>query len=292
MPDHWQSAVEAAITEATGANFALQSTQACGGGCINEAYRVEDASGQTYFVKLNEDTASVMFSAEARALKAIAAVGAIRAPHVIAQGHTKQRAFLVLEDLDFGGAPLDWSAMGEQLAALHRKVSDRFGWPESNFIGSTPQQNAWADDWPTFFREQRLRPQFSIARRRGAPIRGDTAFLNIVDDLLAGHTPEPSLLHGDLWGGNAGHDSAGNPVIFDPASYYGDRETDLAFTHMFGGFPPSFYAAYEGAWPLPDGYERRAEIYNLYHVVNHANLFGGGYHGQAEAVIRRLLAGR
>nr|WP_309382289.1 fructosamine kinase family protein [Cerasicoccus frondis] len=216
--------------------------------------------------------------------------GAIRAPRPITQGKTPKHSYLVLEAVVFGQSPKDWSTMGAQLATLHRKVNDRFGWPCSNFIGSTPQQNAWVNDWATFYREQRLRPQFELAKRRGSPIHGADALLSAIEQLLSGHTPEASLLHGDLWSGNAGHDANGAPIIYDPASYFGDRETDLAFSRLFGGFPPSFYAAYEHAWPLPDGHLRRAELYNLYHVVNHANLFGGGYQSQAEAIIRRLLA--
>lgn len=289
MPETWQQAVGEAIAEATGDYFAIQSETPCGGGCINEAYLLHGDT-KSYFVKLNDRSAAAMFAAEFRALETITSANAIRAPHPIALGQFAGRAFLVLEAIEFGAAPADWSAMGEQLATLHRKVSDRFGWPEGNYIGSSPQCNAWADDWATFFREQRLRPQLEMAKRRGSPIRGADNLLAAVDDLLADHHPEPSLLHGDLWGGNAGHDASGSPVIYDPASYYGDRETDLAFTEMFGGFPPSFYAAYDRAWPRAAGFEQRKALYNLYHVINHANLFGGGYQSQAESVIRQLLA--
>lgn len=289
MADPLQRTIESAVTEATGEDFAIQNMKPCSGGCINQA-SIAQGNGRSYFIKSNRDAgASQMFAAEVKCLEAINAARTIRAPKAITQGQAGGAAFLVLEAIAFGGSPRDWSTMGEQLAALHRKVNDRFGWEADNYIGSSPQHNAWTDDWATFYRDQRLRPQLQWAAQRGSPITGADDLLDAIDTLLAGHAPSPSLLHGDLWGGNAGHDAQGAPVIYDPASYYGDRETDLAFTEMFGGFPRSFYEAYERVWPLPEGHEQRKELYNLYHIINHANLFGGGYHGQAESVIQRLL---
>ena len=169
----------------------------------------------------------------------------------------------------------------------------RFGWPRDNTIGTTPQVNAWGDDWAEFFRDRRIAPQLALAARNGhggALQRDGERLLAAIPALLAGHAPAPSLLHGDLWSGNAACLATGEPVIFDPAVYYGDREADLAMTELFGGFGADFYAAYRDAWPLPDGYERRRTLYNLYHVLNHLNLFGGGYGAQAETMIARLLA--
>lgn len=288
MPEPWTEAIADAIRTATGENFAAQSATPCGGGCINEAWLLH-GSTRDVFVKLNRASAKSMFAAEALGLNALAKAAALRVPRPIAQGEANGQAFLALEALRFGPAPDQGEGMGEALAALHRVEGPSFGWPGDNFIGSAPQHNDWLDDWPAFFRERRLRPQFTQAARLGSPVRGADTLLEAVDELLAGHTPRPSLLHGDLWSGNAAHDERGWPAVFDPACYYGDRETDLAFTRMFGGFGPGFYAAYEAAWPLPPAHERRAHLYNLYHLVNHANLFGGGYQSQAENVIRDLL---
>ena len=169
----------------------------------------------------------------------------------------------------------------------------RFGWGRDNTIGPTPQANAWSGDWTEFFRERRLRPQLELARRGGlarALSAPGERLLGCVDRLLAGHRPAASLLHGDLWGGNWLASSGGEPVLFDPAVYYGDRETDVAMTRLFGGFGAAFYRAYEAAAPLPPGWPERCELYNLYHVLNHANLFGSAYARQAQSIIERLLA--
>jgi protein-ribulosamine 3-kinase len=185
---------------------------------------------------------------------------------------------LVLEYLSLG-ARADWAAMARMLAKVHRSTSDRFGWQTDNWIGLPPQTNGWSDDWAAFFLEKRLQPQAAKCGLLDA--------LPDVRALLGGHRPRPSLLHGDLWSGNAGFTPEG-PVIFDPAVYYGDREADLAMTALFGGFPGAFYAAYEAEWPLPDGYELRKNLYNLYHLLNHLNLFGSGYLGQVNATLRLL----
>jgi fructosamine-3-kinase len=184
--------------------------------------------------------------------------------------------------------------LGERLAMQHRVTAPRFGWHLENTIGATPQQNAWRDDWVHFFRERRLGVQLDLAFHNGL----DSRIVDRGRDLgercgafFSSHRPVPSLLHGDLWGGNWGV-VAGvrEPVIFDPAVYYGDRETDIAMTRLFGGFGPRFYAAYQAAWPLDQAAGTRRTLYNLYHVLNHFNLFGGGYGQQAEAMIDKLLA--
>ena len=172
--------------------------------------------------------------------------------------------------------------MGRMLAEAHRKRGPRFGWHRDNYIGTTPQQNGWCDDWAEFWRERRLRPQLALAQRSGF----DLGVVE-VDGILENHEPHPSLLHGDLWRGNAGFTSDG-PVVFDPAVYYGDREADLAMTELFGRFPPEFYAAYEKAYPLERGYELRKELYHLYHLLNHLNLFGAGYLEQVQRTLGLL----
>lgn len=289
MDRRLQQALSTAIKEATGSSFEISSARSQGGGCINEAYIVGDSCNR-FFVKMNSASAYAMFEAEAEALAEIASANSIRAPEPVAHGVIGSQSYLVLEALEFGSAkPGSWEAMGRQLAQLHRSGSERFGWHRDNVIGSTPQYNQWTEDWPTFFREQRLRPQFELAARKGYRFEQAGELLSRTESLLADHSPAPSLLHGDLWSGNAGFLSDGTPVIFDPGTYYGDRETDLAFSEFFGGFPTAFYAAYEKEWPLATGYERRKQLYNLYHVVNHANLFGGGYASQAAGMIRSLM---
>jgi len=175
----------------------------------------------------------------------------------------------------------------------HRKTAAQFGWERENTIGSTPQHNEPCDDWPEFFRERRLACQLELARRNGLPDEVQSALRNLLDQvpaLLCDHSPEPSLLHGDLWGGNRGTLRDGTPVVFDPAVYFGDRETDLAMTRLFGGFGHEFYAAYAAELPLAAGWERRADLYNLYHLLNHFNLFGRGYLDAVRSTTRRLLS--
>ena len=183
--------------------------------------------------------------------------------------------FILLEQLDLRRTG-DWAALAQMLAKLHRTTGPRFGWHRDNFIGATPQINDWRDDWATFFHECRIRPQLALAKKNGIDLPAPPK--------LQGHNPHPSLLHGDLWSGNAGFTAEG-PVLFDPAVYYGDREADLAMTELFGGFPARFYEAYDEAYPLPEGYETRKHLYNLYHLLNHLNIFGEGY----LAEVRRTL---
>jgi protein-ribulosamine 3-kinase len=220
------------------------------------------------------------FAAEADGLEALRPH--IRAPQVLDRGVKDGKAFIVLEHLDLRRSG-DYAALGRMLATLHRQTGPRFGWARDNYIGLSPQQNGWCDDWAEFWLERRMRPQLDWARRKGFQ-------LGIPElTLLKSHQPQPSLLHGDLWSGNAGFTVEG-PVVFDPAVYYGDRETDLAMTELFGGFPAAFYRGYNEVFPLPPGYEKRKQLYNLYHLLNHLNIFGGGYLAQVKATLR-LLAG-
>lgn len=283
--------IAAAIRDATGGGFTVDASAPVGGGCINQAYRLQ-GDGEAYFVKLNDARALDMFEAEAEGLAEMADAGAIRVPRPITTGISGASSFIVMEYLDLGGRA-DPAAAGAQLAAMHRTVSDRFGWHRDNTIGSTPQINTRDEDWVAFWREHRLGYQLGLAERRGlgrrAVSRGER-LLEAFGALFTDYRPQPSLLHGDLWGGNAGADAQGNPVIFDPATYYGDRETDIAMTELFGGFGGGFRQAYDSVWPLDAGYPVRKTLYNLYHILNHYNLFGGGYGGQAEGMIDRLLA--
>lgn len=268
-----------------------ESAVCAGGG--QRCYRWRYGSGWL-FVKTVPAASNDRLAAEAAGLGALATAGALRVPRVYAQGIAAAEAFLALEWIERAAPTADTERrLGEGLAALHSVMADRFGWDHDNHIGTTPQVNGWLAEWAVFWRERRLRPQFDLAIRRGhGDLLADSGarLLEVLEVLLADHGPLPSLLHGDLWGGNWCATADGQPVIFDPAVYYGDRETDLAMTRLFGGFGRRFYEAYQGSAPLPVGHAVRAELYNLYHVLNHANLFGGGYVPQAHRMIRRLLA--
>ena len=216
------------------------------------------------------------FSAEVDGLEALRPW--VRVPRVIDYGVSGGKSYLRLEFLQLQRSG-NWQAMGRMLANLHRCTGPRFGWHRDNYIGLAPQRNGWCDDWREFWRERRMRPQVETA--------GLNIDLEAAAGLLENHKPQPSLLHGDLWSGNAGF-TEDQPVMFDPAVYYGDREADLAMTELFGGFPSAFYRAYNEAFPLPDGYEKRKHLYNVYHLLNHLNLFGGGYLGQVKATLRLL----
>ena len=288
----WE-AVEQDISQATDVGFKAQRAVPVGGGCINEAVLLE-GDGQRFFVKLNNADKAKMFAAEAAGLQVIVDSDTLRAPRPVCQGGDGQRSWLVLEYIEFAGPPADCSELlGQQLAAMHRVTRDSFGWDMDNTIGSTPQPNAPARDWVNFYREQRLDHQFKLAKKNGAPgqllDRGER-LVDAIPAFFTDYRPRPSLLHGDLWGGNWAADSSGSPVIFDPAVYFGDREADLAMTELFGGFDDRFYQSYRHAWAIDPGYETRKVLYNLYHVLNHFNLFGGGYARQALGMVEGLIA--
>lgn len=270
---------------------AVVGSEVVTGGSINETLVVQLASGGRYFVKTNAGEQPRMFATEAAGLRALAEVGELRVPEVIA--HTDD--FLVLELVE-QGAPRRkfFEIFGQRLAELHRKSSgvSRFGFEHDNYIGSTPQQNRWSDDWVDFFRDQRLGYQLRLADTNGVASRellqlGQRLMTRL--DLLIGRPAEPScLLHGDLWSGNYLCGKDGYPVLIDPATYYGRREAELAMTQLFGGFDRRFYAAYEATWPLESGAEERIELYKLYHLLNHLNLFGASYLGSCLQVMRRF----
>lgn len=296
------------ITDAIGDGFTVREQRSVGGGCINSAWRITDGK-RSYFVKLNSADGLAMFEAEADGLRELAAAGAIKVPEVVASGLAGGQAFIVMENLALGGSG-SGARLGRELAALHRASQAHFGWYRDNTIGSTLQTNRQADNWIDFWREERLGAQLRMAAARGGGAtlqRKGERLLTDFPALFAGYDPVPSLLHGDLWSGNyafcrdgdpvmsregrySGAPGGSAPVIFDPAVYYGDREADIAMTELFGGFGRDFYDAYNEAWPLDEGYPQRKTLYNLYHILNHYNMFGGGYGGQAESMIERLLA--
>lgn len=301
LPSELRSSIEAGISRATGSRFRISRILPAAGGCIHCVFVLEGESGR-YFLKTNAAAFADAFEAEADGLAALIAAGA-PAPQPVARATVARHAWLAMQFLPLGG-PGDYAALGRALAALHSAHRERstklrtrpdgsYGWQRDNYIGTTPQRNRTAKSWVDFWREQRLLPQLELARRNGfgaslAEIGERLAAT--LPQLLAGHAPAASLLHGDLWSGNAGFLAGGAPVLFDPAVYCGDREADLAMTELFGGFPQAFYRAYREAAPLDAGYALRKTLYNLYHVLNHANLFGGGYVAQAQGMMDRLLA--
>ena len=283
----------AALSRTLETEIAAGSERSVGGGSINSCARFESAIGPL-FVKHGDASGLAMFQAEADGLRELAKACAVRVPKVLAVSEHDGMAFLALEWIDLrGGAPGSEKKLGELLAAQHRVTREKFGWHRDNTIGSTPQSNHEAADWEAFLREQRLRPQLKLAKSNGAGadlIDSGERLCERLGCFFTDYRPAPSLLHGDLWGGNWGSDPNGQPVLFDPAVYFGDREADLAMTRLFGGFGAAFYSAYQSVWPLDAAASTRVTLYNLYHVLNHFNLFGGGYLRQALAMTQRLLA--
>jgi fructosamine-3-kinase len=285
--------VATAIGDSLGMTLHPQPASRVHGGSINECYRWESNAG-TFFVKLAPARGGGMLEAEAAGLEELRRARAVRVPRVMSVGTSAGKAWLALEWIQSGAPTRATDAvLGEQLARQHRSTQPAFGWTRNNTIGSTPQLNDWDDNWVTFFRDRRLRYQLNLAGSNGYGGRlQDRAevLLDRMGDFFSTYQPAPSLLHGDLWGGNRAVDERSHPVIFDPAVYYGDREADLAMTRLFGGFGTAFYSAYESAWALAAGAAARTDLYNLYHVLNHLNLFGGGYLSQAASLIDGLLA--
>jgi len=299
--------IAAHISEATGDTFSIENRRSVSGGCINQGYAIS-SSARTYFAKINQASQVAMFEAEALGLQQMGETQTIRIPQPICWGTEGNSAYIVLEWLDLpgGGGEIAWAEMGRKLAAMHKYTPPSppllrggeevdyallrgcFGWDMNNTIGSTPQINNWTADWAEFWAEHRIGYQLKLGRRRGNFSRGES-LLAAIPKLLEDYKPQPSLVHGDLWGGNASVTAAGEPVIFDPAAYWGDREVDIAMTELFGGFPAAFYRGYNEVWLLDSGYERRKILYNLYHILNHFNLFGGSYESQANQMINRIL---
>jgi protein-ribulosamine 3-kinase len=271
----------------------LAKVRRCSGGCIHHAVVVELASGSTWFVKFNRE-ADEMFRQEALGLEELAAAGAIRIPKLLAHGPLDSAHHcLILEAID-SGQPRDdfWELFGRRFANLHRCTSASFGFKQDNFIGSSRQPNLQLGDWVEFFAQHRLEYQLKLVRQRSLGslelYKRMDRLLSRLGKLLEGPMEPPALLHGDLWSGNYLVDDRGEPVIFDPAVYYGAREADLAMPLLFGGFPESFFRGYEESWPLPAGWRERVAIYQLYHLLNHLNLFGSGYLDSCLEIARRF----
>jgi protein-ribulosamine 3-kinase len=288
------AAVERALSLALGSSpvRVLRRTP-LGGGSINETSRIETTAG-TFVVKSHDRAPARMFQAEAEGLRAVQASGTtLRVPEVVAIGaESAGRSFIVLEYLAGGrrGADFDES-LGRGLAELHRATSARFGFEADNFCGDTPQPNPWTGTWVEFYAQSRLGYQLRLAADAGHVSGTERQQVDALISNLARWVGEPangpSLIHGDLWSGNLHSDAEGRPALIDPAAYYAHREAELGMMTLFGGFPPRVFTAYEEAFPLEAGWRDRNGLYQLYHLMNHLNLFGRGYHGQVMSVVRR-----
>jgi protein-ribulosamine 3-kinase len=280
----------------------VRALGAVGGGCINNATRVE-VGGEPAFLKHNAHAPPGFFPAEARGLDALRSVdGGPRIPKVLAtfdaatEGAPGEPSWLLLEWIEPGrrGPAFD-ERLGHAVTALHARADGGWGFGEDNFIGALPQSNGATDSWAEFWRGRRLEPQLRLARdggrMPGSAAEWERLFAALPSVVAAAEGDGPSLLHGDLWSGNVMADAEGRPTLVDPAAYRGHREVDLAMAELFGGFGAAFHAAYREARPLSDGYaEVRRRIYQLFYLLVHVNLFGGGYVGQTAAALRQALA--
>lgn len=288
------SALEASLSAATGSQFNARSVTKASGGCIHNSFVLTGASGRNFarfFVKTNQQSFADAFAAEADGLSALARAG-VRVPAPVAVGEHGAFAYLVMEYLELhSGDGTGFEKLAQALAMVHSSQGEAYGWSRNNYIGATPQRNNRTADWSRFWRDERLLPQLKLAAANGHGALAKTGerLCEQLDSLLSGYKPAASLLHGDLWSGNASFLADGTPVLFDPAVYRGDAEADLAMTELFGGFPHRFYAAYRDIRPLDAGYSTRKTLYNLYHILNHTNLFGGGYAAQALRMMEQLL---
>jgi fructosamine-3-kinase len=288
----WIEAASRAIAQATGQPFHPAHGTGVSGGSISEASVLTGKDGRRFFIKRSHGDHRPMFEAEAAGLHELAQCRALRTPQAVAIADSPEGCVLVLEHLELGGRRDD-RALGHGVAALHAITAERFGWKMDNFIGRTAQPNPWSQDWPDFYRHYRLAHQRELAENRGASTSLLDAVVRLEQEIrqfFTHHHPQPSLLHGDLWSGNWGFLAQGVPTVFDPAVYFGDREADIAMMELFGHPGADFFAAYGERLPLDPEYPVRRELYNLYHILNHFNLFGGSYAAQAERMARRLLA--
>ena len=293
MNGNWQD-VALHLSEVLGRSIRFENIASVSGGCINQTWKVTDKKGCHWFIKTNEPDLQNMFRTESDGLNDIHQSMSVRVPKVFASGATSAFSYLVLEYIPLRPS-VNQKLMGKQLAQMHQYTSNsqQFGWKRDNTIGSTVQSNSLSQSWLSFWKNERLLFQLNLAKSKGYSNSAFDLGVKLSDNLavfFSDYQPKPSLVHGDLWGGNCGNDAELNPVIYDPAVYYGDREVDIAMTELFGGFDGDFYDTYNESLRLDAGYKTRKVLYNLYHILNHFNLFGGGYATQAENMTKQLLA--
>ncbi|MDX1347943.1 MAG: fructosamine kinase family protein [Thiomicrorhabdus chilensis] len=281
------------LSQALSQSIHIETAAPVSGGDIHQAFKLHTHTGN-YFLKLNHLEALPLFETEVHNLRAIERSGSILCPKPLGFGRHNEQAWLLMEHLELTSRGDDFQR-GRDLALMHHQINHEtkpFGWFENNYIGHTPQLNRWHSDWVGFYSEERLRPQLEMTQLNDAPRQLYDLGCELIDRLpnwFQNYQPEAALLHGDLWGGNSAFTTSGDAVVFDPACYYGDRETDLAMSELFGGFSDAFYAGYNEVFPLDRDYAKRKPLYNLYHILNHYNLFGGHYAQQAQGIIEQLL---
>jgi len=283
----WQ-AISHQLSDVLGKPFKISERETLEGGDINDCYCIGDGNDR-FFLKLNDRDLLVRFETEAESLRILNEAECVQVPQFLHLGTCREKSFLILNYLPTKVLDNDSAyTLGQELAQLHSWGEQaEYGFDLDNYIGLTPQPNKWRRRWCRFFAEQRIAWQLQLCREKGINLGNIDTITSRVIDILMHHQPKPSLLHGNLWHGNTAVTVTG-PIIFDPSCYWGDRECDIAMTELFGGFPRSFYDGYQSVWPLGDGYQERKELYNLYHVLNHCNLFGGSYIAQAEHSIEKL----
>lgn len=292
VPTDIHSALFDKLGGTDGTTIKIKSFTPTGGGCINETGTLHTSSGD-FFLKWNDRLRyPKMFESEASGLRLLRNNTSLRVPDSVFSGTTEEHQFLVLENIVAGsGNAFYWQELGRGLASLHKTSTSQYGLDHHNYIGSLRQINDRSDSWVSFFIEQRLERQLTLMKGNGvAEPRLEADFQVLyrkLPDLLPGGAP--SLLHGDLWSGNVMVDEEGKPCLIDPAVYYGHREADLAMTRLFGGFHPGFYDAYQEVCKLEHGFEERFNIYNLYPLMVHVNLFGGYYLNQIRSTLRRFV---
>ncbi len=282
--------LESILFEGLGYEVPVEYFELLSGGDINTTLRIHTKAG-FYVVKWNEQAGDDLFEAEAKGLRLLQEAGAIRVPEVINYGRKAERGYLLLQHIGSARPKADyWRDLGTGLAAVHRQTNTLFGLEYDNYIGSLKQSNTRTDDGIRFFTESRLKAQAGLALYNNKLPRSLYDKFSKLFEKLPELLPAepPALLHGDLWSGNLLVDEQGEPCLIDPAVHYGLREAEIAFTRLFGGFHDDFYSAYEEAFPLAPGFEQRVEVYNLYPLLVHVNLFGSGYLPGVERVLNKF----
>jgi fructosamine-3-kinase len=287
----WKTSVLAGLSKHLGKKAELFSDSSVGGGDINEAYRFQTNAGDFFVKKNSASRYPEMFRKEAMGLQLLEAAGELPVPQVVIHGEEADTAFLVLKFVKSGSKSDNfWDLFGTGMAKLHKHSSEAFGLDHDNYIGSLFQSNRQHDNWIDFFREERLNVQVKMARDEGImgrdTIHAFERFYNRLDEIFP--MEPPSLVHGDLWGGNYMSGEKGEPVLIDPAVYFGHREMDIGMSRLFGGFSKAFYEAYQTAYPLAPGWQQRVDFCNLYPLMVHVNLFGGGYINSVRSILSKF----
>jgi fructosamine-3-kinase len=291
LPDELKKSVELNLSTQFEKTVGISEIRPIGGGCINEACSLKTNIGK-FFIKYNSASAYPgMFEKEAAGLKILADTKTIEIPEVIVSAKTDDDVYLLLQYIETGVSSSSfWYDFGIKLADLHRNTSKNFGLDHDNYIGSLVQKNSFHPDFFSFFISERIEPQLKEARNKGAFSQSETRYFDSLFNTLPEIIPveQPALIHGDLWSGNYMITASGSPCLFDPAVYYGHREADIAMTHLFGGFQPDFYDAYNQTWPMEKDWQKRMDVFNLYPLLVHVNLFGGSYARQVLQIIRQF----